>query len=108
MRPVSTRLRRLGPGLALDWACPAPRPRPPRPWAALARPQELGFSSAGVGGAPQRKAGLRPRPRRGSFGGTKRVAEGAVAPMAGPAAHSQCMQVLPPVRGGRRKQGQSP
>lgn len=47
-------------------------------------------------GAPQRMAGLRPPTGGGSFGGTKHVAEGAVAPMAGLAAHVQCMQVPPP------------
>jgi len=42
-------------------------------------------------------AGLSEAPTGGgSLGRTKRVAEGAVAPMAELAAHSQCMQVPPP------------
>lgn len=91
------------PGLALDWVCPLPLH--------VMTPVSLGQprQAPGVrvwfgwgGGAPQRMAGLRPRPTAGSFGGTKRMAEGAAAPTAGLAAHSQCMQAPPLARRARR------
>lgn len=96
------------PGLALGCFGPLPHPRhdPVSCGAPAARPQALRFSSAEGRSGPQRRAGLRPRLRWGSFGGTKRVAEGALAQVAGLAAHPQCMQIPP--GGGHRVEGQSP
>lgn len=94
MRPASARLRRLGPGQSrLGFGSGLSCPHAATP-ASLGSPGQAPGARVqfGWGGrCPQKKAGLRPRPRRHKARG-----RGAVAPVAGLAARSQCMQVLPP------------